>query len=192
MAPESGSSRPAIILSRVVLPAPFGPQRPTRSRSVICHVTWSKSTRSPKVLVRSESWIMLTGKEISVYLQGWKAARREGGKAGRRQGGKAGRRQGGKAGRPEGKAERLEGRHPTFQPSSLSAFLPCMRPPSLAQRFSGRREHLRHPKRLGQVAGDAEVHRFDRARLGREAGNDDHRQVGLVPLRLADDGEAVH
>jgi hypothetical protein len=25
---------------------------------VICHVTWSKSTRSPKLLVRSESWIM--------------------------------------------------------------------------------------------------------------------------------------
>ncbi len=55
IAPESGSSSPAIIFSSVVLPAPFGPQRPTRSRAVICHVTWSSSTRSPNVLVISES-----------------------------------------------------------------------------------------------------------------------------------------
>ena len=45
--PPSGSSRPASILSSVVLPAPFGPQRPTRSRSPTCQVTWSSSVRSP-------------------------------------------------------------------------------------------------------------------------------------------------
>src|SRR4029453_13640737 len=58
MPPESGSSNPASILSRVVLPAPFGPQRPTRSRSPICHVTWSNRTRSPKALWGWGSWIM--------------------------------------------------------------------------------------------------------------------------------------
>ena len=44
-----------------------------------------------------------------------------------------------------------------------------------------------HAERLREVAGDAEVDRFDRARLGREAGDDDDRQVGLVALRFADD-----
>src|SRR5437773_6810303 len=36
----------------VVLPAPFGPHRPTRSRSVICQVTLSSKTRSPNDFVR--------------------------------------------------------------------------------------------------------------------------------------------
>src|SRR5918993_1409256 len=57
--PESGSSSPASILSSVVLPAPFGPHRPTRSPSPICHVTWSMSVRSPKDFVSSESWITI-------------------------------------------------------------------------------------------------------------------------------------
>src|SRR5687768_7925167 len=55
--PESGSSSPASILRSVVLPAPFGPHRPTRSPSPICHVTRSNSVRSPKDLVSSASWI---------------------------------------------------------------------------------------------------------------------------------------
>ena len=45
--PASGSSSPAMILSRVVLPAPFGPQRPTQSPSEICQVTFSNNARSP-------------------------------------------------------------------------------------------------------------------------------------------------
>ena len=56
-----------------------------------------------------------------------------------------------------------------------------------AERLGGRGEHLRDAERLGQIAGDAEVHRFDRARLGGEAGDDDDRQVGLVALGLAND-----
>ena len=38
--------------SKVVLPAPFGPARPTRSPAVICQVTRSSRTRSPKDFVR--------------------------------------------------------------------------------------------------------------------------------------------
>src|SRR5260221_7857069 len=57
--PPSASSRPASILRSVVLPAPLGPLRPTRSRSSICHVTASRSTRSPNDLEREESWITL-------------------------------------------------------------------------------------------------------------------------------------
>ena len=73
MAPESGSSSPAIILSSVVLPAPFGPHRPTRSRGVICHVTWSSRTRSPYDFVSSDSWIMpwqpLLGGGVSLFAE---------------------------------------------------------------------------------------------------------------------------
>ena len=65
MEPESGSSIPAIIFSSVVLPAPFGPQRPTRSRATICHVTPLNNTRSPNVLVSSKSWIMLKKNYLS-------------------------------------------------------------------------------------------------------------------------------
>ena len=46
--PPSASSSPARMRSSVVLPAPLGPHRPTRSRSPTYHVTWSRSTRSPK------------------------------------------------------------------------------------------------------------------------------------------------
>ena len=46
-----------------------------------------------------------------------------------------------------------------------------------AQRFGGGGEHLRDAERLREIAGDAEVDRFDGARLGREAGDDDDRQV---------------
>src|SRR5207244_9511507 len=52
--------------------------------------------------------------------------------------------------------------------------------------------HLRDAERFGEVAGDAEVHGFDGARLGREAGDDDDRQIALVALRFTDDGEAIH
>ena len=53
--PASGSSNPASIFSSVVLPAPFGPHRPTRSPAVICQVTSSRSTRSPNDFVIEES-----------------------------------------------------------------------------------------------------------------------------------------
>src|SRR5688500_16511691 len=66
MLPLSGSSSPASILSRVVLPAPLGPARPTRSRSSICQLTASRSTRSPNDLLRFESWII--GEEPSPGL----------------------------------------------------------------------------------------------------------------------------
>src|ERR1700731_1137516 len=74
MAPESGSSSPAIILSSVVLPAPFGPHRPTRSRGVICHVTWSSRTRSPYDFVSSDSWIMPWQPVVKVRLHSAGAA----------------------------------------------------------------------------------------------------------------------
>src|SRR5262252_7120957 len=64
--------------------------------------------------------------------------------------------------------------------------------PLFSERFCSGRQHLRHAEGLGQVAGHAEIHRFDRARLGGEPGDDDHRQVRLVALRFADDREAVH
>ena len=76
---------------RVVLPAPFGPLRPTRSRSSICQLTDPSSTRSPNDFVRR--------------------------KAGSR---------------------RL-----------------------LAERLGRGGENARHPERLRQIAGNAEVHRFD-------------------------------
>ena len=57
--PLSASSRRARILRRVVFPAPFGPQRPTRSRSPMFQVTFSRRTRSPKDLVSSDSWITI-------------------------------------------------------------------------------------------------------------------------------------
>ena len=55
--PLSGSSNPASMRRSVVLPAPFGPQSPTRSSSETCHDTRSSRTRSPKRFVRPESWI---------------------------------------------------------------------------------------------------------------------------------------
>src|SRR5262245_23635554 len=58
MVPSSGSSRPASIFSSVVLPAPFGPDRPMRSLFLTCHDTSSSRTRSPYRLVRPSTWIM--------------------------------------------------------------------------------------------------------------------------------------
>jgi len=46
--------------SSVVLPAPFGPHRPTHSRSDTCHVTSSNRTRAPNDLVTAVSWIIET------------------------------------------------------------------------------------------------------------------------------------
>src|SRR5262245_56873975 len=57
--PSSGSSIPASILSSVVLPAPFGPDRPMRSRFLTCHDTSSSRTRSPYRLVRPSTWIIV-------------------------------------------------------------------------------------------------------------------------------------
>src|SRR3954466_2876826 len=65
--PPSGSSMPARILSSVVLPAPFGPLRPTRSRSSICHVTASSRTRSPKDLLRDESCINVECENVEIW-----------------------------------------------------------------------------------------------------------------------------
>ena len=45
--PRSGSSRPAAILSSVVLPPPFGPTRPTRSPSAIAASTPSRIVNVP-------------------------------------------------------------------------------------------------------------------------------------------------
>ena len=50
-----GLLEPAIIFSSVVLPAPFGPLRPTRSPSSICQLTESRRTRPPNDLEREES-----------------------------------------------------------------------------------------------------------------------------------------
>src|SRR6187549_3509131 len=58
MVPPSDSSSPASIRSSVVFPAPLGPHNPTRSRSSICHVTASSSTRSPNDFDREDSWII--------------------------------------------------------------------------------------------------------------------------------------
>ncbi len=70
--PPSGSSRPASIFSRVVLPAPFGPASPTRSRSSICQLTESRSTRSPKAFVRETSWITgVAGRERLTLAHGF-------------------------------------------------------------------------------------------------------------------------
>src|SRR5437773_3519912 len=68
MAPRSGSSSPPIMRSSVVLPAPFGPHRPTRSPSSICQVTASRSTWSPNALVRLDSWIMLTLNDLFYHV----------------------------------------------------------------------------------------------------------------------------
>src|SRR5687768_17353233 len=50
MVPASGDSSPAMIFSSVVLPAPFGPIKPTRSPSPIVRDTFSNSIRTPNVL----------------------------------------------------------------------------------------------------------------------------------------------
>src|SRR5690242_9581729 len=134
--PESGSSRPASILSSVVFPAPFGPQRPTRSPSPICHVTWSSRTRSPKDFVRSESWITAGGlsySQLPTYQDGEpnsQSARKLGGRSIWEVGTRRARR-----GVSGGDAERLRG--------------------------GG--ENLRYLERLREIARDPEIDGFDRA-----------------------------
>ena len=55
MRPALGRISPLMMFSSVVLPAPLGPQRPTRSPAVTCQVTASSSVRSPNLLVRPDS-----------------------------------------------------------------------------------------------------------------------------------------
>ncbi len=58
MEPESGSCSPASMRRSVVLPDPFGPERPMRSRFLTCQETSSKRTLSPNRLWRPSTWIM--------------------------------------------------------------------------------------------------------------------------------------
>src|SRR5262245_41498600 len=120
MAPLSGSSKPAIMRSSVVLPAPFGPHKPTRSPSSICQVTASRRTRSPKDFVRFESWITL-----------------------------------------------------------------------FAKRLGGSGQHLWHAEGFRQVAADAQVDRFDCARLTRVAGDDQDCEFGVVAFGFSDHRQAI-
>src|SRR5512143_903448 len=55
MRPVSGSSKPAIILSSVVLPQPEGPSRVTNSPDPMERLTSSTATRLPKRRVRLHS-----------------------------------------------------------------------------------------------------------------------------------------
>src|ERR1700752_252530 len=70
---------------------------------------------------------------------------------------------------------------------------PTPRPQDLfAERLGSSGEHLRHAERFGQVTSDAEVHGFDRARFGREAGDDDDRKVAPEAFGFANQRKAVH
>src|SRR4051812_21081267 len=51
ISPESGSSRPRIMLINVDLPAPFGPTSPTRSPRFNCNEASRKSSLPPKLLL---------------------------------------------------------------------------------------------------------------------------------------------
>ena len=67
-----------------------------------------------------------------------------------------------------------------------SGFLTCASPDAaalLAERLGGGGEHLRDAKRFGQVAGNAEIHRFDRARFGGVASDDEDRQIEMEYAR---------
>src|ERR1035437_4267231 len=66
VAPESGSSWPERIRSRVDLPAPLGPIRPSRSPSEMPSEMFSNSTREPKVLERE---VQLSSRAIYSYLR---------------------------------------------------------------------------------------------------------------------------
>ena len=129
MLPASGSSSRASIFSSVVLPAPFGPHRPTRSPSPICHVT------------------CIEQRAIA-----------------------------------EGLGEFRELDHDE---------MPCIRRPRRPSPWR-RPPAPADAERLREVAGDAEIHRFDGARLGREPGDDDDRQSRADLLDLADQRQAVH
>src|SRR5262245_51491007 len=163
-APRSGSSRPASILSSVVLPAPLGPLRPTRSRSSICQLTVSRSTRSPNDLLSAANWI------ISQCSRGPTPARDHALRA--TAFGLAARlRRAALLGRRFARGETID--------SSL-----------LAERLGGR-EHARYTEGLRQISRHAEVDCLNGAGFAREAGDDDDRDVRLESSRFANDGEAV-
>src|SRR5688500_12160407 len=136
--PSSGVSYPAIILRSVVLPAPLGPHRPTRSPDVICQVTSSRSTRSPNDFVMEDSC-----NKSGLGIEIWGLGIRDWG---------------------------------------LAWLSDCLRCCS---------EDLRNSKRLRQIAGYAQVDRFNRGSLGGVTGNDDHRKIRFQTLRLANHAEAV-
>jgi len=78
ISPESGCSRPMIILNRVDLPAPLGPITPTMAPGGIWKLRSSISRRSPKALLTFLNSITLlprrsaTGMKISlVSLRVW-------------------------------------------------------------------------------------------------------------------------
>jgi hypothetical protein len=60
--PSSASSSPAAIRSRVVLPAPLRPIRPTRSPGATCRSTPRNSTRAPKLRETPSSRISMRGR----------------------------------------------------------------------------------------------------------------------------------
>src|SRR3954469_24964259 len=166
MPPESGSSMPASILSSVVLPAPFGPHRPTRSPSPICHVTWSSRTRSPNDFVRSESWITAGGSGLTPNSQHTNT----------------------RSATPNHLGSWLRDQARRWEFAARRA----ARSGSYAESPGGGRQNLRHAKWLREVAGHPEVDRFDGADLGRKAGDDDHGHLGPHLLHLANQHQPVH
>src|SRR5271157_3712898 len=66
MEPESGSSWPARIRSRVDFPAPLGPIRPSRSPSEMPSEMFSNNVRAPKLLERE---VQLSSRAIYSYLR---------------------------------------------------------------------------------------------------------------------------
>src|SRR5947207_12706147 len=61
MRPEVGLSRPAIILSVVVLPAPLGPRKPWISPGATSRLTPSTAVNEPYVLTSPSTAIMPSG-----------------------------------------------------------------------------------------------------------------------------------
>src|SRR6266545_1489529 len=68
--PASGSSRPASMRRSVVLPAPFGPERPMRSRFFTCQETSARRTRSPYRFDSPSTWIMGSGDDLQEVQAG--------------------------------------------------------------------------------------------------------------------------
>src|SRR5512143_444152 len=68
--PASGSSRPPSIRSSVVLPLPFGPDRPIRSFFLTCQDTSSKRTLSPYRFVSPSTWISFLLRHLQVVEAG--------------------------------------------------------------------------------------------------------------------------
>src|SRR5712692_5882419 len=69
--PASGSSRPASMRRSVVFPAPFGPERPMRSRFFTCQETSSRRTRPPYRFERPSTWIMGSGDDLQEVQAGF-------------------------------------------------------------------------------------------------------------------------